>query len=155
MPTSSRFAVAVHVLTLLAWAGDEPLKSDYIAGSVNTNPVVIRRILCALAHAGLVTSQTGAAGGTRLARKAAEITLTEVYRAVEPRAIFALHRRPRMPGRHEHRDGLARPPIRDRQRRGRSARADDDCERGALGQAALPRRESQAREARLNFSPYL
>lgn len=94
MPTSSRFAVAVHVLTLLAWAGDEPLKSDYVAGSVNTNPVVIRRILCALARAGLVTSQTGAAGGTRLARPAAEITLSEVYRAVEPREIFALHRRP-------------------------------------------------------------
>ncbi len=94
MPTSSRFAVAVHVLTLLAWAGDEPLKSDYIAGSVNTNPVVIRRILCALARAGLVTSQTGAAGGTRLARTASDITLREVYRAVEPREIFAMHRSP-------------------------------------------------------------
>ena len=93
MPTSSRFAVAVHVLTLLAWAGDEPLKSDYIAGSVNTNPVVIRRILCALARARLVTSQTGAAGGSRLARPAAEITLSEVYRAVEPRDIFAMHRK--------------------------------------------------------------
>ena len=94
MPTSSRFAVAVHVLALLAGAGDEPLKSEYLAGSVNTNPVVIRRILCALARAGLVTSQTGAAGGTRLARPAAGITLREVYRAVEPREVFAMHRQP-------------------------------------------------------------
>lgn len=92
VPTSSRFAVAVHVLTLMAWADDEPLKSDYVACSVNTNPVVIRRILCALGRAGLVTSQTGAAGGSRLARPPAEITLSEVYRAVEPREIFSMHR---------------------------------------------------------------
>lgn len=94
MPTSSKFAVAVHVLTLLAWAGDEPLKSGYVAASVNTNPVVIRRILCALARAGLVTSRTGATGGTRLARPAREITLREVYRAVEPRDIFGAHSQP-------------------------------------------------------------
>lgn len=93
MSTSSRFAVAVHVLTLLAWAGeDEPLKSEYIACSVNTNAVVIRRILCALARAGLVTSQTGAAGGSKLARAASRITLRDVYRAVEPQEIFARHR---------------------------------------------------------------
>lgn len=92
MPTSSRFAVAVHVLALMARAGDEPLKSETLAASVNTNPVVIRRILSALSLAGLVTSQTGAAGGTRLARPAAEITLREVYRAVEPRELFGLHR---------------------------------------------------------------
>ena len=100
MPASSRFAVAVHVLTLLASAGEVPLKSDRLAGSVNTNPVVIRRILCALARAGLVVSQTGASGGTRLARPPAEITLREVYRAVEPREIFVLHRQrpdPRCP----------------------------------------------------------
>ncbi|HYP52681.1 MAG TPA: Rrf2 family transcriptional regulator [Pyrinomonadaceae bacterium] len=94
MSTSSRFAVAVHVLTLMAWAGDEPLKSEQIACSVNTNAVVIRRILCQLAKAGLVASQTGAAGGSRLAKPAGEITLREVYRAVEGRDIFALHRQP-------------------------------------------------------------
>jgi Rrf2 family protein len=94
MPTSSRFAVAVHVLTLMASAGDEPLKSEFVACSVNTNPVVIRRILCALARARLVTSQTGAAGGSRLARRASRITLLDVYRAVEAREVFALHRQP-------------------------------------------------------------
>jgi DNA-binding IscR family transcriptional regulator len=45
MSTSSRFAVAVHVLTLMAWADEEPLKSEQVAESVNTNPVVIRRML--------------------------------------------------------------------------------------------------------------
>ena len=94
MATSSRFAVAVHVLTLLAFAEDEPLKSEHVACSVNTNPVVIRRILCALGRAGLVTSQTGAAGGSRLARRPDQITLREVYRAVEPPSVFSLHRQP-------------------------------------------------------------
>jgi len=92
MQTSSRFAVAVHMLALMAGAGDEPVKSDQMAGSVNTNPVVIRRILCALAHAGLVASQTGAAGGSRLARSPDQISLLDVYRAVEEGGVFALHR---------------------------------------------------------------
>lgn len=98
MPTSSRFAVAVHVLTLMAWAGDEPLKSEYVAESVNTNPVVIRRILCALSRARLVASQTGAAGGSKLARSPNRITLLDIYHAIEGGDVFSLHRQP--PSRH-------------------------------------------------------
>jgi Rrf2 family protein len=94
LATSSRFAVAVHILTLMAAAGDEPLKSEAVACSVNTNPVVIRRLLCALGRARLVTTQTGATGGARLARRASRITLLDVYRAVEAREVFALHRQP-------------------------------------------------------------
>jgi Rrf2 family protein len=90
--TSSRFAVAVHILTLMAWSDDEPLKSELVAKSVNTNPVVIRRILCELAHAGLVVSQTGAAGGSKLAWKPEEITLLDIYDAVECQGVFSLHR---------------------------------------------------------------
>ena len=56
MSTSSRFAVAVHILTLMAWSEDEPLKSEQVAESVNTNPVVIRRMLCELSEANLVVS---------------------------------------------------------------------------------------------------
>ncbi len=92
--SSSRFAVAVHVLTLMAAAPDEPLKSEFVACSVNTNAVVIRRLLCALARAHLVTSQTGASGGSKLARSPGQITLLDVYRAVEAREVFALHRQP-------------------------------------------------------------
>lgn len=94
MPANSRFAIAVHILTLLARSADEPLKSDEVASSVNTNPVVIRRILCALSKARLVVSQTGAAGGSKLARKPSQITLLEVYRAVDAGEIFALHSQP-------------------------------------------------------------
>jgi Rrf2 family protein len=90
--TSSRFAVAVHILTLMAWSEDEPLKSEQVAKSVNTNPVVIRRILCELAHARLVVSQTGSAGGSKLARKPDDITLLDIYEAVESRDVFSLHR---------------------------------------------------------------
>lgn len=85
-------------MTVLAWAGDGPVKSEGVASSVNTNPVVIRRILCALGRAGLVTSQTGSSGGSRLARRPGRITLLEVYRAVEGGGIFSLHRQP--PSRH-------------------------------------------------------
>lgn len=94
MSTNSRFAVAVHVLTLMAWAEDEPLKSEQVAESVNTNAVVIRRMVCELAQAGLVVSQTGAAGGSKLARKPTEITLLDIFKAVESRGVFSLPRQP-------------------------------------------------------------
>jgi len=84
--------MAVHVLMLLAKASGENLKSEYISESVNTNAVVIRRLLCQLAQANLVVSQTGAAGGTRLAKSAGEINLNEVYQAVSTGEVFALHR---------------------------------------------------------------
>ena len=94
MSTSSRFAVAVHVLTLMAWAEDEPLKSEQVAESVNTNAVVIRRMICELAQAGLVVSHKGSMGGSRLARRAKEITLLDVFQAVESRGVFSLPRQP-------------------------------------------------------------
>jgi Rrf2 family protein len=104
MHGSSRFVVAVHVLTLLAQGGDEPITSEYIASSVNTNPVVIRRVLGALREAGLVTSQGGNGGGWRLVGDAQALSLRTVYRAVEDAAIFALPQRPPNPrcpvGRH-------------------------------------------------------
>ena len=91
MTISSRFAVAVHVLTMLATSGGEPVTSERIAASVNTNPAVIRRLLCMLSRAGLTTSRLGTGGGALLARPAEEITLLEVYRAVEDGDLFAMH----------------------------------------------------------------
>ena len=95
MAANSQFSMAVHVLTLLARGGDENVKSDCIAGSVNTNPVVIRRLLSQLSHAGLVASQTGATGGTKLAKPPEQISLCEIYKAVCCGEVFALH--PRSP----------------------------------------------------------
>lgn len=91
MAANSQFSMAVHILTMLANAGDENVKSECIAGSVNTNAVVIRRVLGQLSSAGLVASQTGALGGTRLAKSPADITLCEIYKAVSCGEIFALH----------------------------------------------------------------
>lgn len=84
--------MAVHVLSLMAWSGEEPLKSEQVAESVNTNPVVIRRMLVELAQAGLVVSQTGSLGGSRLAGDPAETTLLDVYQALECKGVFSLHR---------------------------------------------------------------
>ncbi len=99
MNVNTRFTVAIHTLTLLAAPreANEPVTSEYIAGSVNTNPVVIRRVLGQLRSAGLVTSQGGNGGGWRLSQDPEKITLCDVYQAVEDERIFALHHRPPNP----------------------------------------------------------
>lgn len=97
MVTSSRFAVAVHILTLLAQGGDEPLTSETIAGSVNTNPSLIRRLLSALQRAGLTSSRLGTGGGALLARPASDITLLDAYHAVDEGDVFGMHREPPNP----------------------------------------------------------
>ncbi|GCE51032.1 Rrf2 family protein [Thermosporothrix hazakensis] len=93
MAVNSQFAVAIHTLTLLAdVTGDEPITSEYIAGSVNTNPVFIRRILGRLSKAGLVASHPGVGGGWRLLRAPDAITLLDVYHAIEPEGhLLAMH----------------------------------------------------------------
>jgi len=91
---NSRFAVATHILTLLEQSRGEPVTSEFIAGSVNTNPSLVRRLLGVLAKAGLTTSQMGTGGGALLARPASRITLGDVYRAVGEGGgeLFAMHR---------------------------------------------------------------
>jgi DNA-binding IscR family transcriptional regulator len=76
---------------MLARSEGENVKSEYLAGSVNTNAVVVRRLLGQLSHAKLVSSQTGAAGGTRLAKHPSDIKLADVYHAVCCGEVFALH----------------------------------------------------------------
>ena len=89
---NSRVAVAVHILTLIEEGRGVPVTSEHIAGSVNTNPSLVRRLLGMLAKAGLTTAQLGTGGGALLARPASAITLLDVHRAVDDGAIFALHR---------------------------------------------------------------
>jgi Rrf2 family protein len=94
MTENSRFAVAIHVLTLLAATPGALVTSEHVAGSVNTNPVVIRRLAARLAKAGLIESRTGAHGGLRLRRKAKSITLRDVFRAVGDGEVFGIPARP-------------------------------------------------------------
>jgi Rrf2 family protein len=89
--TSSRLAVATHVLAAVALGDGAVVSSDALARSVNTNPAFVRRLLSLLAKAGLTTSQLGQGGGALLARPPAKITLLDVYRAVEEPPLFALH----------------------------------------------------------------
>lgn len=78
---SNRFSIAVHILSLVSLS-TSPCTSDFIAESVNTNPVIIRRIIGSLKKAGLVHVKAGT-GGTFLRKDLDEITLLDVYRAVE------------------------------------------------------------------------
>jgi Rrf2 family protein len=96
MHTSSRFAVAIHTLVFLAMRDNEndSVTSEMIAASVNTNPVVIRRILGTLRESSIVTSQSGACGGWYLKRKPAAISLRDVYRSLENDPLFAMPRQP-------------------------------------------------------------
>ena len=94
MSKNCRFTVAVHVCALLAHNNGEPATSESIAESVNTNPVVIRRTLSALAKAGLVRSWRGSNGGSVLARAPRAISLAEIYRAVDDNDGPALHQQP-------------------------------------------------------------
>jgi Rrf2 family protein len=95
--TSSRFAVSLHILTILESQAGGPVTSEYIARSVNTNSGVVRRLLSMLHRAGLVVSQLGAGGGALLAKPASQIRLIDVYRAVEPGPLFGMHRSPPNP----------------------------------------------------------
>ncbi len=93
MLSSSRFVVAVHVMSLLAHYGKKgPVCSSVIAASVDTNPVVIRRLMSQLEKSSLVGSTSGRAGGFVLGRPAHEITLSEIYQAVEDEQVFRTHR---------------------------------------------------------------
>lgn len=94
MPTSTRFVVAVHVLTALAVGDGKPVRSEDLAYSANTGAVVIRGLLSRLGEAGLVRSQLGAGGGALLAKPAEKIRLLDVYAAVEDTELFSLHRTP-------------------------------------------------------------
>ena len=81
--------MAVHVLAVLAYKEGDPVTSAMLAGSVNTNPVIIRRLLLSLQRARLVETRKGAGSGSRLSRSPGRINLAEVYRAVEAIKPFA------------------------------------------------------------------
>lgn len=85
--TSLKFATAVHVMLLLAHEDadcpERAAASRHLAESIGANAVVVRRVLAALAAAGLITTKAGANGGAWLIRPPGRIRLDEIYAAVE------------------------------------------------------------------------
>ena len=93
MLSSSRFIVAIHALSVLArHANKGPVCSSTIATSVDTNPVVIRRLMAELEKAKLVRATAGRCGGFELERNADGITLADIYQAVEDETVFRMHK---------------------------------------------------------------
>lgn len=97
MQISSRFTIAIHMLSCIStFEKERKVTSDFLASSVEVNPVVIRRILLQLKHAGLVRVKRGT-GGAAVAKPLDEITFLDIYRAVEcveDGALFHFHERP-------------------------------------------------------------
>lgn len=116
MQITSKFTIAIHIITAIDYFGDTmKVTSSFLAGSVGTNPVIVRNVMGNLKAAGLIETSQGKSG-IRLARKLDEITFYDVYRAVEcvdDRGLFHFHENPsiRCPvGRNIHRalDGKLR-----------------------------------------------
>lgn len=80
---NTRFATAVHIMTLLADSPQDWLTSEWMAGSININPAMVRKELSVLREAGLVTSRQGKEGGSQLSRNAEAISIAEIYAAVK------------------------------------------------------------------------
>ena len=91
MARSTRFPAAVHILTLLAVKDGERCSSEWIAKSLGTNAVVVRRIIGLLQEAGFVNSQAGSQGGAMLVAQSEKLTLKDIYEAVEDQSIFCMH----------------------------------------------------------------
>src|SRR4051812_42410357 len=79
-------------MTALAFSG-EIMDSEALARSVNTNPVVVRRLLLALRDAGLIETIAGKHGGSRLRKSPREISLRDIYDAIEPQPLIRVSQR--------------------------------------------------------------
>ena len=80
---NTRFATAVHIMTLLAKSPQEWLTSEWVAGSINVNPVIVRKEISVLREAGLIISRQGKVGGSQLAKNADDIKISDIYLAVK------------------------------------------------------------------------
>ena len=99
MQISSRFTIALHIFACIdTFNKEHKITSDFLASSIQVNPVIIRKILSLLRNSGLITVQRGT-GGTSIAKPASEITLYDVYKAVESvseEGLFHFHENPNL-----------------------------------------------------------
>lgn len=96
MQISSRFTMAIHIFACIDTFSDMKMTSDFMAGSIGTNPVIIRKLLGQLKAAGLVEVARGT-GGVTITKPLNEITFLDVYKAVEcapDEELFHFHENP-------------------------------------------------------------
>lgn len=96
MQISSRFTMAIHMFACIDTFKDQKMTSDFMAGSIGTNPVIIRKLLQQLKAAGLIEVSRGT-GGVTITRSLNEITFLDVYKAVEcapEEELFHFHENP-------------------------------------------------------------
>lgn len=91
MATNTQFSIAVHLMIALGFSSGRQATSSELARSINTSPSFVRRILAKLSKAGLVSTTTGKSGACLLAKRAEEISLLEIYKAVDAPQTFAIH----------------------------------------------------------------
>lgn len=96
MQISSRFTMAIHMFACIDTFSDMKMTSDFMAGSIGTNPVMIRKLLQQLKAAGLVEVARGT-GGVTITRPLDQITFLDIYKAVEcapEEQLFHFHENP-------------------------------------------------------------
>lgn len=90
---NQQFTFAVHIMTALAFSPEQVIGSQTLAASINTNPVVVRRLLLALRRARLIETFAGKHGGARLRKRPNQVSLVEIYDAVECRPVIIVNER--------------------------------------------------------------
>ena len=98
MQITSRFTIAVHVITAIEYFKDmDRVNSEFLAGSVGVNPVIVRTVISKLREAGILKTQRGSSGAV-LAKPLDQITFYDVYKAVDSvdkeEGLFHFHEQP-------------------------------------------------------------
>ena len=91
MAVNNQFSIAIHLMAGLGYNRGVDTTSSNLARSINTSPSFVRRILSKLSKAGLIHTTTGKTGACSLARKSGEISLLDIYQAVEAPKVFSIH----------------------------------------------------------------
>ena len=91
MAANTQFSIAVHLMLALGYGGGQQATSGELALSINTSPSFVRRILAKLSKAHLVSTTTGKSGSCLLAKRAEDISLLEIYKAVDAPQTFVIH----------------------------------------------------------------
>jgi Rrf2 family protein len=93
--TNTQFSIAIHIMAVLGYGANVDFtSSDLAVGSINACPSFVRRILSKLSKAGLVRTSRGKSGTCLLARPARDISLLDIYKAVDAPKVFEVHTYP-------------------------------------------------------------